>query len=79
MAKLTEKDLKLHQDAVDPKREHHCHAMGKGNLQMAISAGGIVQDNYSEVQFSNDYHGDRSKQEGTKRCEPRKVLHLLLH
>lgn len=53
--------------------------MGKGNLQMAISAGGIVQDNYSEVQFSNDYHGDRSKQEGTKGREPRKVLRLLLH
>lgn len=37
------------------RKEHHCHIMGKSNLHMAISAGSIAVNNYSEVQFSNDF------------------------
>lgn len=55
-------------DNVDQEQEHHCHIMGKSNLQMAISAGSIVENNYSEVRFSNDYQWDHSKEERSIGC-----------
>lgn len=55
-------------DNIDQEQEHYCHIMGKSNLHMAVSAGSIAVNNYSEVQFSNDYHWDHFKEEKSIGC-----------
>lgn len=42
--------------SVDQEWKHHCHIMGKSNLQVVMNTGSVFEDNYSEVEFSNGNH-----------------------